>query len=211
MNNNNFEKIEHLLQTKEFLELTPVEKELVLAQISETDYSDMRELHIHAKAAHHEEIVPPLSLKGNLGKALAASRPTPIYLRTRLPLYQVVAVALLFLVVGLVINYTKETPIKVVTNTIREVKYINRPIKQVQYIVIPAKYAQKIQPIEEAKPHVSTNDNQTSYPEITGETNLEILRQQEIVMSNIQRTLNEKNGISVGQDSLLQKMLVAIY
>jgi len=211
MNDDNFEKLERLLQTKEFMELTPAEKELVLAQISETDYSDMRELYMHAKATRHEEIAPPLSLKEKLDKALAARRLAPIYVRTRLPLYQVAAVALLFLVVGLVINYTKETPIKVVTNTIREVKYINRPVKQVQYIVIPAKYAQKIQPIEEAKPQVSTNYNQTSYPEITGETNPEILRQQEIVMSNIQRTLNEKNGISVGQDSLLQKMLATIY
>jgi hypothetical protein len=211
MNDKDFEKIEHLLQTKGFEELTPAEKEVVLAQISETDYSDMRELFMHTRTTRHEEIVPPLSLKGSLDKALAARRPTPIYVRTRLPLYQVAAVALLFLVVGLVINYTKETPIKVVTNTIREVKYINRPVKQVQYIVIPAKYAQKIQPIEEARPQLSTNDNQTSYPEITGETNPEILRQQEIVMSNIQRTLNEKNGISVGQDSLLQKMLVTIY
>ena len=211
MNDKHFEKIEHLLQTKGFLELTPAEKELVLAQISETDYSAMRELFLHTRATRHEEIAPPLSLKEKLDKALAARRLAPIYLRTRLPLYQVAAVALLFLVVGLSINYTRETPIKVVTNTIREVKYINRPIKQVQYIVIPANYAQKIQPVEEAKPQVSTNDNQTSYPEITDETNPEILRQQGIASTNIERILNEKNGISVGQDSLLQKMLVAIY
>jgi len=211
MNDNNFEKLERLLQTKEFLELTPAEKELILAQISETDYSVMRELYIHAKATRHEEIAPFLSIKEKLDKALTARKPSPLYVRTQLPLYQVAAVALLFLVVGLVINYTKETPIKVVTNTIREVKYINRPVKQVQYIVIPAKYAQKIQPIEEAKPQVSTNDNQTSYPEITGETNPEILRQQGIAITNIERILSEKNGISVGQDSLLQKMLATIY
>ena len=211
MNDKDFERIEYLLQTKGFEELTPAEKEVVLAQISETDYSDMRELFMHTRTTLHEEIVPPLYLKEKLDKALAGRRLAPIYLRTRLPLYQVAAVALLFLVVGLSINYTRETPIKVVTNTIREVKYTNRPIKQVQYIVIPAKYAQKIQPIEEAKPQVSTNYNQTSYPEITDETNPETLRQQGITSTNIERILNEKNGISVGQDSLLQKMLVAIY
>jgi len=206
-----FEKIEHLLQTKGFEELTAAEKELVLAQISETDYLDMREINIHVKATCHEEITPPLSLKGKLDKALVDRKPTPIYLRTKLPLYQVAAVALLFLVVGLMINYTKETPIKFVTNTIREVKYINRPVKQVQYIIIPAKDAQKLQPIEEAKPQVSANDNQRNYQETATETNQEILRQQEIAITNIQRTLNEKNGISVGEDSLLQKMLVTIY
>jgi len=206
-----FEKIERLLQTKEFLELTPAEKELVLAQISETDYSDMMELHIRARATRNEEIAPPLSLKEKLDKALARRRPTPIDLRTRLPLYQVAAVALLFLVVGMAINYSSETPLRVVTNTIREVKYINRPVKQVQYIVISAKDAQKLQPIEQTKPQVSTNDNQTSYSEITPETNPEILRKQEIVTNNIQRALNEKNGVSVGEDSLLQKMLVTIY
>jgi hypothetical protein len=166
---------------------------------------------MHVNASRYEEIVPSHALKDKLNKTLATRRPAPIYVRTQLPLYQVAAVALLFLVVGLVINHTNEPSIKLVTNTIREVKYINRSVKQAEYIVIPAKYAQKTQPIEEAKPQVSTNDKQTNYPEITDETNPEILRQQEIVMSNIQRTLNEKNGISVGQDSLLQKMLVMVY
>lgn len=211
MNDINFEKIEYLLQIKEFEELTQAEKEMVLVQISETDYSAMRELYKHVKATHQENIVPPHSLKEDLDKALAARRPNPIYVRTQLPLYQVAAVALLFLVVGLSINYTRETPIRVVTNTIREVKYINRPVKQIKYIVIPAKYAQKPQPSEKAKPQTSTNNNQISYPEITDETNPEILRKQEIVLNNIQQALNEKNGVSVGEDSLLQKMLVTIY
>ena len=210
LNDTNFEKIEHLLQTKEFYELSPAEKELVLAQISETDYSAMRELFMHVNASRQEEIVPPLSLKEKLDKALAARKPAPIYVRTRVPLYQLAAVALLFLVVGLGINYRRETPIKVVTNTIREVKYINRPIKQVEYIVIPAKYAQKTQPIEQVKPEISTNENQVNQSEIKPEINPDILRQQEIATINIQRAL-EKNGASMGSDSVLQKMMVTVY
>lgn len=207
MNDTDFEKIEYLLQTREFYELSPAEKELVLAQISETDYSSMRELYMHAKATRHEEIAPPLSLKDKLNKALAARRPTPTHFRTRLPLYQVAAVALVFLVAGLAINYTREVPIRVVTNTIREVKYINRPVKQVQYVTVPAKYAAKPQAMEQVKPEVATNEDQINHPEI----NPDIFRQQEIAMINIQHALNEKSGVSLGSDSVLQKMLVTIY
>ena len=210
MNDTDFEKIEHLLQTKEFYELSPAEKELVLAQVTETDYSAMKELFMHAKANRHEEIVPPLSLKEKLDKALSARRLAPIYVRTRLPLYQVAAVALLFLVVGLAINYTREVPIRVVTNTIREVKYINRPVKQVQYVMVPAKYAPKPQAMEQVKPEVATNEDQISHPKIKPEINPDILRQQEIAIINIQRAL-EKNGASMGSDSVLQKMMVTIY
>ncbi len=210
MNDNKFEKIEHLLQTKEFYELSPAEKELVLAQISETDYSSMRELFTHVNASRHEEIVPSNALKDKLNKALAARRPAPILFRTRLPLYQVAAVALVFLVAGLAINYTREVPIRVVTNTIREVKYINRPVEQVKYVTVPAKYAPKPQAMEQVKSEVATNEDQISHPEITHETNPEILRQQEIAMINIQRAL-EKNGASMGSDSVLQKMMVTVY
>ena len=165
---------------------------------------------MHVNANRHKEIVPPRALKEKLDKALAARRPAPIHFRTRLPLYQVAAVALVFLVMGLAINYTREVPIRVVTNTIREVRYINRPVRQVQYVTVPAKYAAKPQATEQVKPDVATNEDQISHPEIKPEINPDILRQQEIAMINIQRAL-EKNGASMGSDSVLQKMMVTIY
>jgi hypothetical protein len=211
MNDKDFEKIEQLLQIKEFSELSPAEKELVLAQISETDYSAMRELYVHVKSTNPEEIIPSPLLKSKLDKALRARKTAPVIVRAQMPLYQVAAVALLFLMVGVGINYTRKTPEKIVTNTIREVKYINRPVKEVRYITIPAKYVQKLQPAREDEPQVSTANSQTNYPEIVSETNPEVIRQQEIAMTNVQRVLNEQNGSSMGSDTVLQKMMVTVY
>lgn len=211
MNDRNFEKIEQLLQTKEFPELTPAEKELVLAQISETDYSAMRELYTHTKGTRPKEILPSPTLKRKLDKALAARKTRPAIVNLQVPLYQVAAVAMLCFIIGLTIPSTHETPAKIVTNTVREVKYINRPIEKIRYVAIPAKFAKKLHPIEQAEPKVSTTNDQTNYPEIIPETNPEILRQQEIAMTNIQHALNEKSGVSMGGDTVLQKMMVTVY
>jgi hypothetical protein len=211
MNDKDFEKIEQLLQTKEFSELSSAEKELVLAQQSETDYSAMRELYAHIESTKPEEIIPSPALKSKLDKALRVRKTTPAIVRIQMPLYQVAAVALLFLMVGVAINYTRKTPVKIVNNTIREVKYINRPVREVRYITIPAKYAQKLQPAKQTETHVSTADSQTTYPEVVTETNPEVIRQQEIAMTNVQRALNDKGGVSMGSDTVLQKMMVTVY
>jgi hypothetical protein len=211
MNDKDFEKIEKLLQTTEFSELSQAEKELVLTQISETDYSAMRELYVHVKSTNLEEIIPSPLLKSKLDKAFRARKTAPVIVRTQMPLYQVAAVALLFLMVGIAINYTRRTPVKIVTNTIREVKYINRPVREVRYITLPAKYVQKLQSAKQAEPQMSTTDSQSTYPEIVTETNPEVIRQQEIAMTNVQRVLNEQNGSSMGSDTVLQKMMVTVY
>lgn len=211
MNDKKIEKIEQLLQTIEFSKLTQAEKELVLAQISETDYSAMRELYVHVKSTNTEEIIPSPLMKSKLDKVLRARKTAPAIIQTQMPLYQVAAVALLFLMVGVGINYTRKMPKKIVTNTIREVKYINRPVREVRYIAIPAKYVQKLQPAREAEPQVLTDDSQTNYQEIIAETNPEVIRQQEIAMTNVQRVLTEQNGSSMGTDTVLQKMMVTVY
>jgi hypothetical protein len=211
MNDKDFEKIEQLLQTTEFQELTPAEKELVLAQISETDYLAMRELYMHAKGTHPKEILPSPYLKSKLDKALAVRKTRPAIVNLQLPLYQVAAVAMLCFIIGLAIPTTHETPAKIVTNTVREVKYINRPIEKVRYVVIPAKYTQKLHPTQQPEPEASAIENIVPVQEITIETNPETLRQHEIAMTNIQHALNEKSGVSMGGDTVLQKMMVTVY
>jgi hypothetical protein len=203
-----FDKIEHLLKTTDFDRLSGIDREMVLSQLTEMEYCSMRELYLHAGTHTALEIQPSPRLKLQLDKALQARQPLMMG-RFRMPLYQVAAIALVFFVVGTFINHRTITQDRIVTQRVKEIRYIDRPVEHVKYITIhaPAKTRTNNQP---GVPSLSVSDNSTIV-DTHFETNPEIIRQQEIAMTNIQRALNDKNGVSIGSDTVLQKMMVTVY
>lgn len=211
MNTMDFDKIDKLIQSKDFEKLTANEREFILRQMTESEYCSIRELYLNTKAKNNNEISPSPTLKKRLDKALAIQNNSTSGAKFRIPLYQVAAVALIFLAIGMAINYHQEAPARVVTQKIREIKYIDRPVEKIRYIAVPSKYAQKVQPTKQPASQENMVDNDIPTTEFKTEINPEISRQQEIAMMNIERALNEKNGVSIGSDTVLQKMMVTVY
>lgn len=203
-----FDKIEHLLKTIDFDRLSATDREMVLTQLTEMEYNSMRELYQHAIANTPLEMQPSPRLKQRLDKALQARQPLTMG-KFRMPLYQVAAVALVCFVIGTAINNRTVTKDRIVKQEVKEIRYINRRVEHVKYITIyaPTKTRHKDKP--EVKHQ--TVDSNLQLVDDHFETNPEIIRQQEIAMTNVQRALNDKNGVSIGSDTVLQKMMVTVY
>jgi hypothetical protein len=207
-----FEQLEKLLCSKQFEELNPSEKQWILNLISQEEYYRLRTLY---QLTNHSttklEIEPQPATKARLDKALAAQRqPAKIY-RVKIPVYQSVAAAILFFFVGLEINWSRPVQTKIVHNTTKVIKYVDRPVKQILYVNVPVKNEKKNNsPLQNVSttPATEVSDEKDI---IIPESNPEVLRQQEIAMTNINHVLNEKNGSSMSGDTVLQKMMVTIY
>ena len=203
-----FDKIEHLLKTTDFDRLSATDREMVLSQLTEMEYSSMRELYLHAGTNTPLEMQPSPRLKLQLDKAFQARQPLMMG-RFRMPLYQVAAVALAFFVVGTFINHRTIIQDRIVTQRVKEIRYIDRPVEHVKYITIHAPTKTRTNE-KNVAPSLPVGNN-SPMVDTHFESNPEIIRQQEIAMTNIQRALNDKNGVSMGSDTVLQKMMVTVY
>ena len=141
-----------------------------------------------------DEIEPSAAVKDRLDKALRIKRNQVGF---HIPMYQSMAAAVLFLLAGVGIGQLFEKPQQVVQRMVQVVKYVDRPIKEIQYIKVPASPA----PILTSKAEAVAKDSvpvKTAYS--SGENDLAV--------ADINRV---QSGISMGDDTVLQKMMVTIY
>jgi len=151
------------------------------------------DLHQYIKEHREDEIEPSSSVKMRLDKALRSKKKA----RFHIPMYQSMAAAILFLLAGFGLGQLFERPQTVVQRLVQVVKYVDRPIKEIQYIKVPASPA----PILTSKAEFVAKDSvpvTTTYS--SGENDLAI--------ADINRV---QSGISMGDDTVLQKMMVTIY
>lgn len=152
------------------------------------------ELHQIMQERKSEDIEPSGAVKNRLDKALRIKRKKDGF---HIPMYQSMAAAILFLLAGFGIGQLFERPQTVVQRLVQVVKYVDRPIKEIQYIKVPASPA----PILTSKAEFVAKDSvpvSTTYS--SGENDLAV--------ADINRVLS---GISMGDDTVLQKMMVTIY
>jgi len=141
-----------------------------------------------------EEIVPDDALKDKLDKALAAKRRKKSFFALRIPLYQSVAAAAIFFVLGLGSNFLRlAAPPEIMYTTTEVVKYVEKPVvtEVVKYVDRPVTEIRYVKIKEPVVQQPATRDsciaqNVTSY------------------------NSNENLGISLHEDTVLQKMLVTI-
>lgn len=153
-----------------------------------------KELHQIMREHRSEEIEPSVSVKNRLDKAFRSKRKKT---GLRIPMYQSVAAAVLFMLAGVGIGQLFERPQTVVQRMVQVVKYVDRPIKKIQYIKVPASPA----PILTSKAESVAKD---SVPVSTAFSASE----KDLAVADINRV---QSGISMGDDTILQKMLVTIY
>ncbi|MFT3754118.1 MAG: hypothetical protein QM800_14990 [Paludibacter sp.] len=182
-----------------------------MENIENSDFEQLEKLFRNKQFEKVQEIEPQPLTKTKLDKAFAARRkPTPFF-QIKMPLYQSVAATLVFFFFGFALNQSKQVQTRIVHNRTEVIKYVDRPLKQIVYVTIPAKNKNRntqLRPMANTAPTIETIDeNEITIPE----SNPEILRQQEIAMTNINRALNEKNGSSMSGDTVLQKMMVTVY
>ena len=208
----NFDKLEKLLRTKRFDELSVAEKHWVESVLSVEEYASMSALYASFNDQKPSvDIEPNPEIKNRLDNALSAKvRHTGVF-GLRMPVYQSVAAALIFFLVGFGINLSRPVDKQIIHDTVQVIKYISKPETTKKIAIesnLTKKRVKRIIAIPEQE-HVVTSqlDNTVSIPE----SNPELMRQQEIAMTNINRVLNEKNGTSMGGDTLLQKMMVTVY
>jgi len=200
-----FDTIEKLLQTKDHIELTHSEKEWVSKLVDEDEYTSMREFYVKVKDNRNIEVDPSPNIKKRLDKAFFVYRkPSGLFLH-RTPLYQSVAAAMLFFFVGFGINYFRESPVQVTHNTTEVIKYIDRPVKQIEYIKVYEKQAPLVQEVKVKESETIYKSEETN-PDFSTEIS-DYMSTSEIAMINFDQVLNETNGISIGSDTLIQKML----
>ena len=152
------------------------------------------DLHQYIKEHREEEIEPSAAVKDRLDKALRTRRKKDGF---HIPMYQSMAAAVLFMLAGVGIGQLFERPQTVVQRLVQVVKYVDRPIKEIQYIKVPASPA----PILTSKAEFVAKDSvpvSTTYS--SGENDLAV--------ADINRV---QSGISMGDDTVLQKMMVTIY
>jgi len=153
-----------------------------------------KELHQIMQKRRSEEIEPSAAVKDRLDQALK-SRIKKVGFQ--IPWYQSMAAAAIFLLAGVGIGQLFERPQTVVQRLVQVVKFVDRPIKEIQYIKIPSSPT----PILTSKAECVAKDSvsvTTAYS--SGENDLAVL--------DINRT---QSGISIGDDTILQKMMVTIY
>lgn len=213
ISNTDFDRLEKLLCTKRFVELSVSEKQWVENILAEEEYTSMAALYISLSDHKHGiDIEPQAETKNKLNKALAIKVKRPGVFQLKMPMYQSVAAALIFFLVGFGINLSRPIETKIIHDTVQVIKYIpkteNKNNMASETNKLPKKQAQlkNSAPEPEAFPTLQPVDA-VDMPE----ANPEVIRQQEIAMTNINRVLNEKNGSSLEGDTVLQKMLVTVY
>ena len=212
ISNTDFDQLEKLLRTKRFNELSIAEKQWAESILSEEEYTTMSVLYTSLNGQKQCIVIEPQpETKDTLNKVLAAKVRHSGMFQLKMPVYQSVAAALIFFIVGFGINLSRTVETKIIHDTVQVIKYISKP-ESIKKIVDESKLTKKrikrVSTIPEQEQILTTqSDNAVSIPE----SNPELIRQQEIAMTNINRVLNEKNGSSMGGDTLLQKMMVTIY
>lgn len=213
ISNTDFDRLEKLLKTKRFDELDTAEKEWVKAVLSEEEYIAMVPLYTSLNNdLNYDAIEPTSNTKTALDKAFATKAKGRGIFQMKMPVYQSVAAALILFFVGFGMNNRRNVETRIVHNTVQVIKYITKPENVVKMAANVPKHAAKRarQLITVPTQHV-VPDEISDKVETVSESNPEFARQQEIAMTNIYRVLNEKNGSSIGGDTVLQRMMVTVY
>lgn len=211
--NTDFDRLEKLLSTKHFDDLNTTEKQWVKDILSEEEYTSISMVYTtFNKQKQSEEINPKAITKEKLNKALAAKTKHSNIFQLRMPVYQSVSAAVIVFMIGLGMNLSHRVETKIIHDTVQVTKYITRPEKQYNLALETRKQRSK-----EVK-QITTNSGASAKLPTQNEnivlelqTNPEIIRQQDITLSNINHVLNETNGSNLGEDSVLQEMQVTIY
>jgi hypothetical protein len=143
----------------------------------------------YLKERRLEEIEPSTSVKTKLDEALKAKRKRLQVVQ--LPFYQTVAAAVLCMFAGAGIGQLFDRPPMVVERIVQQVKMVDRPVKEIQYIRVPEAMA--------AKKEESLKKDSLPNLKVYGSG------ENDLAVADVQR------GISMGDDTLLQKMMVTIY
>jgi len=208
LSNNNFDRLEKLLRAKRFDELNTVEKQWVNSLLSEEEYVSMSVLYTSLNDQKQGiYIEPQADTKVKLNKALAAKVKRPGVFQLKMPMYQSVAAVLIFFLVGYGVHVFQPEQTRIINTTSQVIKYVERPVKLIQYVKVLVYIKEKKK--EKENNIIRVNDKIVK-PEMP-EFNSEFIRQQEIFTTNFTKVFDENNGVSMSNDSLLQKMLVTIY
>ena len=208
--NTDLDKLEELLHNKKFDKLSPAEKQWVANRLSEEEYTSMSTFYAQIGSSKAgADIEPTENTKLKLNNAFNSKFRKPGVLNIKIPVYQSVAAALIFFLVGFGVNMSRPIKTKIVHNTVQVIKYLPSPQSH-NYIAKVASKSTKNN--SRRKKLISPVNNFQTAEKITlSDTNPEVIRLQEIATTNINRVLNEQNGSSMGGDTVLQKMLVTVY
>lgn len=213
---NNFDKLDSLLKSHDFEDLTGAQKQWVLSLIDKEEYNSMHGLYnsIGSESDRKAEIEPDSAIKDKLDRTFQKPvSPTglSVVFRLKMPVYQSVAVALLFFMVGFFATVYTSKPV-VIRDRVEVIKYVIRPSLEstlksnIKLTRMALKTPEKKTEDKVIATAETVNDNRTQ--EVI---NPDMGRQQEIAVSNVNRVLNENNGSSIEGDTVLQKMLVTVY
>ncbi len=135
-----------------------------------------------------ETITPNDALKNKLDKALANKRREKSFFTWRIPVYQSAAAAAIFFMLGIGTNFLRldTVPPQIVHVPTEVIKYVEKPVvtEVVKYVDRPMV---EIRYIKEPEP------------------------QQQAIAQNVTDNNEENWGVSLHEDTILQKMLVTIY
>lgn len=210
--NTDLDKLEELLHNKIFDELSSAEKQWVANRLSEEEYTSMSALYAQFVVSKLSiDIEPKVDTKLKLNNAFTLKFSNPSVLKLKIPVYQSVAAALIFFLVGFGINLSRPAETKIVRNTVHVIKYLPSPQSHKDIAKVASKPVKNNIKRKKSSNSNPVNNLQTIEKVTFSDTNPEVIRQQEIATTNINRVMNEQNGSSMGGDTLLQKMLLTVY
>jgi len=209
--NTDLDKLEELLHNKKFDRLSSAEKQWVTNRLSEEEYTSMSTFYAQVEASKPgTDIEPKEDTKLKLNNTFNSKFGKPGVLNIKMPVYQSVAAALIFFLVGFGINLLRRpVETKIIHDTVQVIKYLPSPQSHNYIAKVTSKSTKSNS--RRKKSSNSVNNLQVVEKITLSDTNPEVVRLQEIATTNINRVLNEQNGSSMGGDTVLQKMLVTVY
>ncbi|MDR2039975.1 MAG: hypothetical protein LBQ60_18795 [Bacteroidales bacterium] len=183
------DKLESLIKSRQFPELSADEQQWVLQYLDEDEYRKMASWYgfLSDEKDQVDEIEPSLSSKLKLDAVLkqSGSKEKAGFFSRRIPVYRSVAASVIFFLLGM----------------------------GVQFFIPPkGSDAQNFKTIMQNMPEerMEPKDTFTGYQEILALKNPEMLDLKTLAEYNVQQVRKTSNGRSLGNDSVVQKLLVTI-
>lgn len=214
LNNSDYEKLERLLRSISFSDLSKAEKTWVEQFMSETEYNQMASVFENISSQEPIEIEPTFETKEKLDNAFLKQKKS-VFSKNKRLIFQLAAACILFFFIGFGTQHFTQPQIAEIRDTVRVLEYVyllEQSTKQLTTSSIDKK--EKAKGVKQFQKKTATSKNRHEVAvakETIQTTNPETERLQELAKQSVKQSQQQVTGKSMEGDTVLQKLLVTIY
>lgn len=202
------EQILELLNQKSYQQLSEIERELVLAHLSESEYIELHQASAHSLSYFKDEIKPSEMVRLQLAKAFAEQHQKPVSVfHYRIEIWKIAAILIPLFFAGIWTFNRQLSAQQLAGIVVRDTIFVQQKIKDVQHIIDTVIEYRELAVKQKVK--ASRKQNIDAHY-LAQDTNLYRLQQQlnigirTLQAEDLNKSLEPKNGKSMEQDELLK-------